>query len=151
MDLIPKEQRDEIFHTHRTRVTQVSLPLRVTCFPTSIWHDTLYRAWSTICASLVPQADLIQEQLYEFCENADVEEVVLFEKATFLDIAHSSKPSGSAEGLDTFRDIHRFEKISNIIKMFKLSCLYAEISCADLFLHRLTRRVFLFPENFELE
>jgi len=44
----------------------------------------------------------------------DSDEVVLFEKATFLVISHAShKPH---------RDDHRFEKISNIIKQFKLSC-----------------------------
>jgi Ras-related GTP-binding protein A/B len=124
MDLVPKEQRDKVFEANRIRITQISLPLRVMCFQTSIWHDTLYRAWSTICASLVPHAELIQDHLEAFCDNANVEEVVLFEKATFLDIAHSSKLT--PEGTSPFRDIHRFEKISNIIKMFKLSCLYVD-------------------------
>ena len=40
--------------------------------------------------------------------------MLLFEKATFLVIAHAER--------DTARDPHRFEKISNIIKQFKLSC-----------------------------
>jgi Ras-related GTP-binding protein A/B len=42
------------------------------------------------------------------------DEVVLFEKATFLVISHATKTA--------FSDTHRFEKISNIIKQFKLSC-----------------------------
>ena len=41
---------------------------------------------------------------------------MLFERATFLVIANVSDPSTSN------RDPHRFEKISNIIKQFKLSC-----------------------------
>ena len=41
-------------------------------------------------------------------------QVLLFEKATFLVIAHAER--------DSARDPHRFEKISNIIKQFKLSC-----------------------------
>ena len=46
--------------------------------------------------------------------SADVYQVVIFERATFLVIAHSTHRS--------FSDVHRFEKVSNIIKQFKLSC-----------------------------
>ena len=42
-------------------------------------------------------------------------EVLLFEKSTFLIIAHAQRAD--------HRDVHRFEKISNIIKQFKLSCI----------------------------
>jgi len=38
--------------------------------------------------------------------------MVLFERATFLVIAHATHAAHS--------DVHRFEKISNIIKQFKL-------------------------------
>jgi Ras-related GTP-binding protein A/B len=41
-------------------------------------------------------------------------EVLLFERATFLVISFKQRKE--------HRDIHRFEKISNIIKQFKLSC-----------------------------
>ena len=44
-------------------------------------------------------------------------QVLLFEKATFLVIAHAD--------LSKHRDAHRFEKVSNIIKQFKLSCRYS--------------------------
>ena len=43
-------------------------------------------------------------------------QVVLFERATFLVISHSTRAN--------YTDHHRFEKISNIIKQFKLSCTY---------------------------
>jgi Ras-related GTP-binding protein A/B len=43
----------------------------------------------------------------------DADEVVLFERATFLVISHALQT--------THYDVHRFEKISNIIKQFKLS------------------------------
>jgi hypothetical protein len=45
---------------------------------------------------------------------SEADEIVLFERATFLVISHSTRTS--------HRDTHRFEKISNIIKQFKLSC-----------------------------
>ena len=38
--------------------------------------------------------------------------MVLFEKATFLVISHATHTAHA--------DVHRFEKISNIIKQFKL-------------------------------
>ena len=41
-------------------------------------------------------------------------EVVLFEKKTFLVIVHAT--------VREHKDVHRFEKISNFIKQFKLSC-----------------------------
>lgn len=41
-------------------------------------------------------------------------QVLLFEKATFLVIAQTQRTNHD--------DIHRFEKVSNIIKQFKLSC-----------------------------
>lgn len=41
-------------------------------------------------------------------------QVLLFEKATFLVIAQAQ--------IVEHKDIHRFEKVSNIIKQFKLSC-----------------------------
>ena len=41
-------------------------------------------------------------------------EVVLFELATFLVITSATRKS--------MHDLHRFEKVSNIIKQFKLSC-----------------------------
>jgi Ras-related GTP-binding protein A/B len=44
--------------------------------------------------------------------------VVLFELTTFLVIAHAT--------LTPHADAHRFEKISNIIKQFKLSCRKAQ-------------------------
>ena len=98
--------------------------------------------------SLIPNVAALENHLASFCQvsrpcNADnltyrflskgcgADEVVLFERATFLVISHSTQKA--------FRDVHRchgstmsfilfdsvrkrFEKISNIIKQFKLSC-----------------------------
>ncbi|KAI9218096.1 hypothetical protein BC828DRAFT_407913, partial [Blastocladiella britannica] len=43
--------------------------------------------------------------------------LILFEKTTFLVISHVSRFAP-----ETQLDSHRFEKISNIIKQFKLAC-----------------------------
>ena len=47
------------------------------------------------------------------------DEVVLFERATFLVICHTSTQEQQQQ---QHADAHRFEKISNIVKQFKLSC-----------------------------
>lgn len=86
------------------------------CFATSIWDETLYKAWSQIVYSLIPNVDLLETQLKDFSVICGADEVVLFERATFLVISHAST-------LDSEQfDSHRFERISNIIKQFKISC-----------------------------
>jgi Ras-related GTP-binding protein A/B len=60
------------------------------CFATSIWDETLYRAWSSIVYSLMPNVELLKAQLDEFGRICGADEIVLFEKASFLVISHSS-------------------------------------------------------------
>jgi len=61
----------------------------------------------------------------------EAEEVVLFEKATFLDISHTTQDRSK----DMYADIHRFEKISNIIKLFKLSCIKSGTALKSMKVH----------------
>ena len=96
--------------------------MEITCFKTSIWDETLFKAWSTIVYSLVPNIKTIEANLDNFTKICGADEVVLFERATFLVISHSSNRK------QEHPDIHRFEKISNIIKQFKLSCSKAQFS-----------------------
>jgi len=114
MDLIPEDQRETIFKKREQELIQISAPMKVTAFRTSIWDETLYKAWSSIVYSLIPNIKTLEQHLEKFCSICEADEVVLFEKATFLVISHSTRNS--------HRDDHRFEKISNIIKQFKLSC-----------------------------
>jgi len=102
------------------------------------------QAWSSIVYSLIPNVKLLESHLLNFCniwyassvkffllpffqnkpfpfvDLSEADEIVLFERATFLVISHSTRTS--------HRDTHRFEKISNIIKQFKLSCRFAPSS-----------------------
>jgi len=114
MDLIPEDQREQVFKTREKELLEISSPMNLTCFRTSIWDETLYKAWSCIVYSLIPNIKTLEVHLDKFCEICEADEVVLFERATFLVISHSTHK--------THRDDHRFEKISNIIKQFKLSC-----------------------------
>eukprot|EP00004_Rigifila_ramosa_P007280 TRINITY_DN18225_c0_g1_i1.p1 TRINITY_DN18225_c0_g1~~TRINITY_DN18225_c0_g1_i1.p1 ORF type:complete len:316 (-),score=82.73 TRINITY_DN18225_c0_g1_i1:20-835(-) len=118
MDLIPEDQREQVFKQREQELKQISQPLKAICFRTSIWDETLYKAWSSIVYSLIPNIKTLEAHLENFSQICEADEVVLFERATFLVISHATnKPH---------RDIHRFEKISNIIKQFKLSCTKAQ-------------------------
>lgn len=115
MDLIKDNVRETVFSDREASIhAQAGDRLRIKCFCTSIWDETLYRAWSHIVYSLVPNTALLESHLNEYCTVCGADEVVLFESTTFLVIAHATHIPHN--------DIHRFEKISNIIKQFKLSC-----------------------------
>lgn len=68
-------------------------------------------------------------------------QVVLFEKATFLVISHVTKKE--------FHDTHRFERISNMIKQFKLSCgkIQAQLQGMEVRNSRFTSFIDLFTAN----
>jgi Ras-related GTP-binding protein A/B len=101
-------------------------------FGTSIWDETLYKAWSEIVTNLIPNIGLLENHLQNFCRICDADEVVLFERATFLVISHAQITASPEDPTLTQRtehfDAHRFEKISNIVKQFKLSCGKAQSS-----------------------
>jgi Ras-related GTP-binding protein A/B len=141
MDLVPEDQREQIFLQRETELKQVSIPLKIQCFRTSIWDETLYKvsvsspqAWSSIVYSLIPNVQLLESHLGKFCTICEADEVVLFERATFLVCQQavlycivlefvSFQVISHATSKD-HKDVHRFEKISNIVKQFKLSCRY---------------------------
>ena len=52
---------------------------------------SLCRAWSQIVYSLIPNVELLETQLDDFSTICAADEVVLFERATFLVISHISK------------------------------------------------------------
>jgi Ras-related GTP-binding protein A/B len=114
MDLVPEDQRDPIYFTRQEELKDLSKPLKCTTFRTSIWDETLYRAWSSIVYQLIPNVRSLECSLNQFANIVDADEVLLFERATFLVISHCQ--------LKEHNDSHRFEKVSNIIKQFKLSC-----------------------------
>jgi len=114
MDLLQEDQRDKIFSDRENEIINMSKPVDCSCFKTSIWDETLYRAWSSIVYKLIPNVKELEQSLTLFADLMDGDEVLLFERATFLVISHCQR--------NLQRDIHRFEKVSNIIKQFKLSC-----------------------------
>lgn len=146
MDLLAEEDRSLILQDRQQLIAETCGACGVEhfqCYGTSIWDETLYKAWSEIVTNLIPNMNLLETHLNKFCTLCDAEEVVLFERATFLVISHATVDSIKASGAkDSDRpsknraavvpttpfqrtahfDAHRFEKISNIVKQFKLSC-----------------------------
>ncbi|KAG1405762.1 hypothetical protein G6F60_003393 [Rhizopus arrhizus] len=114
MDLVPEHQRDQVFEQRVTELQRRSEPLNIQAFRTSIWDETLYAAWSKIVHCLIPNIRVLESHLNNFCRICDADEVVLFERTTFLVIATAATI--------LHQDHHRFEKISNIIKQFNLGC-----------------------------
>jgi Ras-related GTP-binding protein A/B len=149
MDLVAEEEREAILEERKRMIAESCESCGVQnfhIFGTSIWDETLYKAWSEIVTNLIPNISLLETHLNKFCRICDADEVVLFERATFLVISHAQmkddrqpeqpliqdgddqQEAGEDSGGDlhvqrtAHFDAHRFEKISNIVKQFKLSC-----------------------------
>lgn len=131
MDLVQIDKREELFSIMMEKLQNISNPFqfKLVGFSTSIWDESLYKAWSLIVCSLIPNMNLFNSNLLKFNQVLDAEEIILFEKTTFLVISSTasiqkqqkrqtaSELSGTTESLDP----KRFEKISNIIKTYKQS------------------------------
>lgn len=90
MDLVPEEDRSRVYSERVALIESRSTQFKMNFFATSIWDETLYRAWSQIVYSLIPNIDILESQLRDFCSISGADEVVMFEKATFLVISHIS-------------------------------------------------------------
>lgn len=102
MDLVAEEERELILEDRKRLIEESCLGVGVQhfqCFGTSIWDETLYKAWSEIVTNLIPNIGVLESHLSDFCRICDADEVVLFERATFLVISHAqSKKDGDDRG-----------------------------------------------------
>ncbi len=90
MDLVAEDDREAILEERKRLIAESCKSCGVEnfqCFGTSIWDETLYKAWSEIVTNLIPNIGLLETHLNNFCRICDADEVVLFERATFLVIA----------------------------------------------------------------
>jgi len=89
MDLLAENVRTSTFEQRKQDIIdQIDGRFEVECFRTSIWDETLYKAWSQIVAFLLPNIKTLEKNLKTFCETVNADEVVLFERSTFLVISH---------------------------------------------------------------
>jgi Ras-related GTP-binding protein A/B len=114
MDLVAQQKQVQVFQAMSKELQAAADPLRLTTFGTSIWDETLYKAWSEIVFRLVPNLDQLEAKLTKFCKLCGADEVVLFEMTTFLVISKAT--------IKQNLDPHRYELISNMVHQFKLSC-----------------------------
>ncbi|BGP45788.1 GTP-binding protein gtr1 [Rhodotorula kratochvilovae] len=88
-------------------------------YGTSIWNETLYKAWSIVISHLMPSLSSLRSHLTSFLALSAASEIVLFERTTFLVI---SSVTNEQHAQDTDWDERRFERISTMVKAFKLGC-----------------------------
>ncbi|KAI1432273.1 Gtr1/RagA G protein conserved region-domain-containing protein [Xylaria sp. CBS 124048] len=125
MDLISMHMREAIFVDRVRLVQQKSLEftqaagipeLDLVPFATSIWDQSLYKAWASIIHDLVPNLAIIESQLASLGILIEAEEILLFERTSFLVVSSWTSQEGKR---NTMGD--REERISNIFKHFKQS------------------------------
>ncbi|KAK4704494.1 Ras-related GTP-binding protein A/B, partial [Phenoliferia sp. Uapishka_3] len=124
MDLVPEPQQAgklaEFEAEVRKRAADAGWKGDLQFYRTSIWNETLYKAWSIVVAHLMPSLSSLRSHLSHFLSVTSASEVVLFERTTFLVIASVTAPE--CEGDGTEWDKRRFERISTMVKAFKLGC-----------------------------
>lgn len=136
MDLVQIERREELFGIMMNKLKETSkvYGFDIVGFPTSIWDESLYKAWSSIVCSLIPNMNQYEENLTNLQKIIEAQEIILFEKTTFLVICSSNNGKLISNGNNNFitntssdennfekLDPKRYEKISNIMKNFKQS------------------------------
>jgi len=121
MDLT-REAKSVIFEKKKKELDAASGDTAVAVFGTSIYDESLYRAWSSIVHTLIPNAPVLTKHLTTFAEACSATEVVLFERTTFLVIATSESSSADSDLDNHDLDSTRYERTSELIKAFKYSC-----------------------------
>ena len=121
MDLIPPEQKIDVFQQRAIDVRAVCADegfaeQQVEFWATSIWDQSLYKAWTQVIYFLVPNATAIEGMLRRLADLLDARELILYERTTCLVVTHITRAS---EGQNPYPD--RFERISSILKTHKHS------------------------------
>lgn len=125
MDLVPEEHRRAVFEAKAKEVRnkvedyskgQISSEM-IHIFSTSIWDETIYKAWSTIVQMLIPEIGSLHAPLERFARFTSACEVIVFETATSLVVARWTD-SDATEQIQAV-DERRFERASAVVKAFK--------------------------------
>ncbi|KAI0891266.1 Gtr1/RagA G protein conserved region-domain-containing protein [Annulohypoxylon nitens] len=126
MDLITPHAREAVFVDRVRLVRQKTSEYIQGCgytgeldlipFATSIWDQSLYKAWASIIHDLVPNLSVIESQLGSLGVLIEAEELLLFERTSFLVVSNWTSEEGQNNPTGD-----RQERISNILKHFKQS------------------------------
>jgi len=90
MDLV-RPPRGPVLEKKAAELRAASGDAEITVFGTSIYDESLYKAWSRIVHTLIPNASVLTKHLGKLADACNATEVVLFERTTFLVIATSSQ------------------------------------------------------------
>ncbi|TFK76204.1 hypothetical protein BDN72DRAFT_830741 [Pluteus cervinus] len=127
MDLV-RGPKNVTFERKKKELEEASSEAAVTVFGTSIYDESLYRAWSNIVHTLIPNASVLSKHLATFATACSATEVILFERTTFLVIATSTPTRLPNPGLEEEHDDPhqldptRYERTSELVKAFKYTC-----------------------------
>ena len=118
MDLVLVKSRAQIFEEKSDFIRRASEDFEdnVEFYATSIWDQSLYKAWTQIIYQLIPNASTIESFLERLAQIISARELILYERTTCLMVTHVTGP---AEGANPFYD--RFERISSMLKTNKQS------------------------------
>lgn len=121
MDLVQARLRQQLFDERSDYIRSASETFKETVefWATSIWDQSLYKAWTQIIYFLIPNAKSIEELLGDLAEAIDARELILYERTTCLMVTHVTRGN---EEKNPFTD--RFERISSILKTHKQSMAY---------------------------
>lgn len=128
MDLIAADKKPTVLKERSQQIRQVSIEngfggtekgagQEVEFWGTSIWDQSLYKAWTQVIYHLVPNAGVIENLLNQLADVIGAHELILYERTTCLMVTHVSRPYESKG--NPFSD--RFEKLSSILKSHKQS------------------------------
>ncbi|PNY23672.1 GTP-binding protein gtr1 [Tolypocladium capitatum] len=129
MDLVVPSARESVYDERVRLVRQKTVEyvasvgcdaspagLELTPFATSIWDQSLYKAWASIIHDLVPNLSVIESNLANLGIAIEAEELLLFERTSFLAVSSWTSPEGHRNPTED-----RLERMSNIMKHFKQS------------------------------
>lgn len=122
MDLISPDQKSQVFAEKVQNVRKAcedegfSADQQVECWATSIWDQSLYKAWTQVIYFLVPNASTIETMLDKLAGLLDARELILYERTTCLVVTHITR---DGEHRNPYTD--RFERLSSILKTHKHS------------------------------
>lgn len=114
MDLVQNDLRERIYEERCKMIISRSEGMSLETFASSIWDQSLYKAWAGIVHRMIPNLVVIEKFLHAFAEQLKAEEIVLFERSTFLTVTSvGTQPDEENPNPD------RHERISNIMKSYK--------------------------------
>jgi len=130
MDLA-RGNRESIFTKRKELIQEQQVQFQPSIFATSIYDESLYKAWSHVVHVLIPNSVEISQHLSMFASMCNASEVIMFERTTFLVIASSRHATSTSPPTSQRTAQHpsgipmnpkRYERTSEIMKAFKYSC-----------------------------